>query len=228
MTFYNTNNQVISQAEWIKKFQPYYYLGGPTYGRRITRRNQGSKFVEEKIEKIMEKGLSQGDIPLIIAWKIGAIDHRASEDQQAIVYRNNFNTEFIYQIPARRLINAKNIINYCQENFDNLINNVNVEESFNNLLQSRGEGIGQVYCLSLIYFFTQGKWPIYDRYAHIALDAILLNKQPDELIQYRQINSWQNYCEKYVNNVKAVFGSQNISRDIDRSLWVYGHFYKSI
>lgn len=229
MTFYNTNNQEISQIKWIEKIQPYYYLSGPTHGRRVNRRNQGSRFVEEKIEKILKNGLQPNDLPLIIAWKIGAIDHKASEFQKIIFYKNNFDQEFQTKGQFRQ-INANDIINYCKNNFDYLINlNDDVERLFNNLYQNRGlnNGFGIVYCMSLLYFFTQGNWPIYDKYAQIALDAIFLNKRPGEIVRYRQINSWRDYCEKYVNKMVDVFDNQNIPREIDRSLWVYGHFFKS-
>ncbi|MFH1287225.1 MAG: hypothetical protein ABII25_00815 [bacterium] len=229
MAFYKTNNQEITQTEeWINLFQPYYYLDGPINGKRINRRNQGSRFVENEIEKILKRNLQSNDLPLIIAWKIGAINHQISEYQQTINYKNNFDQNF--QLQGRYgLINAGETVHYCQNNFEELILNNNTEKIFDLLYRNRGANnkFGLVYCLALLYFFTQGKWPIYDKYAHIALDAILLNRQPGELICYTQINSWRDYCEKYVDKIKNIFGVQNIPRNIDRSLWVYGHFYES-
>jgi len=227
MIFYDRSDQEIDKKEWIKEFECYYFLGGLTYGHRVNIGNQGSKFIEEKIEQILHRGLQINDLPLVIAWKIGAINHPASEYQQNIIYKNQFDQNF--QLKTHfGLMNAGNIINYCQNNFEELLANDNAENVFNELYNNRGKGnrFGIVYCLALLYFFTQGKWPIYDKYAHIALDAILSNRQPGELIRYNQINDWQDYYEKYVKKIKNIFGAQNIPRNLDRSLWVYGHFFK--
>ncbi|MFA6551309.1 MAG: hypothetical protein WCV41_02145 [Patescibacteria group bacterium] len=229
MIFYDKNSQEINKNEWIDEFQPFYYLDGPTHGKRITIANQSSEFIEKKIEKILKDGLQIKDFPLIIAWKIGAINHSASEYQRAIIFKNNFSLSFLFKTHFYQ-INSKDIINYCQENFDNLINNnenTDIEKLLKSLLKKSGQGIGIVCCISLIFFLTRGRWPIYDKYANIALDAILSNKKPGESVRYRQINSWRDYYEIYIKNITEIFGIQNIPRDIDRSLWVYGHFYKS-
>lgn len=229
MVFYNRNGQEINQNEWINKFQPIYYLGGPTYDHHITRGNQGSKFVEDEIEKILKNGLNSTNIPLIIAWKIGAIDHHDSEQQKAIIYKNNF-----YQTSELKTrfgpIKTTDIIRYCRENFDDLINTIkDAERLFDLLYKNRGQNnrFGPVYCISLVYFFTQGAWPIYDRYAHTAIEAIFSGKLIGDTIPYRQINNWDDYQKYYVNKMEDLFDTKNIPREIDRSLWVYGHFFKN-
>lgn len=86
MPFYNRNSQAITLNEWINLFEPYYFLNGPVLNHRINRSNQGSKFVENKIDFILENGLGADDLPLITAWKIGAIDHQYSENQKGIIF----------------------------------------------------------------------------------------------------------------------------------------------
>ena len=229
MFFYNQNSQEITQDEWVNLFEPYYFLNGHTHGHRITRKNQGSRFVENQIEFILEKGLSINDLPLIVAWKIGAIDHQASENQRVIVFKNHFNQDFRFQAQYGT-IRAAEIITYCQQNFNNLTEiNTDAEQLFSNFYENRGGNnrFGLVSCLSLLYFFTQGMWPIYDRYAHIALNAISLNIPPGKCVPCEPINQFNDYREWYVNKLIDIFGNQNILRKIDRSLWVYGHFFPS-
>lgn len=229
MTFYDQNNQKITQLEWVKLFEPYYFLSGKIHGRRINRQNQGSKFVENEIEKILKNGLNSTNVPLIIAWKIGAINHSDSEQQKTIIYKNNF-----YQTSELKTlfgpIKTADIIKYCVDNFDDLIDaNKDAERLFDLLYKNRGQNsrFGHVYCISLLYFFTQGVWPIYDRYAHTAIEAIFSGKLIGDIIPYRQINSWSDYQKYYVNKMIDLFGTKNIPRKIDRSLWVYGHFFKN-
>lgn len=237
MTFFNLSNAKITQDEWIELFEPYYFLGGPTHGS-INSGRQGSKFVEEKIEKILNSGLRQDELTLIVAWKIGAIDHKASEFQKDIVYKKKFDETFEFPDPYKRTmkIKAKKIIDYCKENFDHLIklgdeaknSEVKAEELFNILKHNVGEKnrFGFVKLLALLYFFTQRNWPIYDQFAHKAVNAIMSDTKPHEPTNYVPFNDFSEYREKYVKKIKNIFEKQNIERNIDRALWVYGHFFK--
>lgn len=234
MTFYDQDNQKISQPKWVESFEPYYFLNGPTYGS-INRGRQGSKFVENEIEKILKNGLEANDIPFVIAWKIGAIDHKVSEFEQKIIFKKDFNKTFEFPDPYRGIIKAKKIIDYCQANFVNIIklgdeaknSETKAEELFNNLKHNVGENnrFGFVKLLALLYFFTQRYWPIYDQFAHKAVNAIISDTKPDEHINYTSFNDFGKYNKKYVKKIKEIFGRQDIERGTDRSLWVYGHFF---
>lgn len=227
--FYNINKQEITKDKWVKEFEHFYFLNGLTYGSRITSKNQGSKFVEDKIEEILKNGLKSIDIPLVNAWKIGAIDHKASELQRDIIYKNNFDKNFEFPDQYGHKIRAGYIINYCQHNFDYLIKiSDEAEHLYNVLFQNRGlkSWFGEVKCFSLLYFFTRGTWPIYDKFAHVALNAISSNKLPGDVVPYKQVTTWSGY-QRYADKIDNLFGSKNIPREIDRSLWVYGHFFKN-
>src|SRR5206468_7999733 len=80
MTFYGQNGNQLSYAHWLSLYQPSYYLGGPTLGRTVNRGNQSSQWIEKRIDALLVQNspLSQTDLTLALAWKIGAIDHRAS------------------------------------------------------------------------------------------------------------------------------------------------------
>jgi hypothetical protein len=224
MSFYDLNGNQLTQQNWINYYEPFYYLDEPrNIGQKITRKNKTNIHVERKIENILNDGLTNNDIPLVIAWKIGAIDH-INSSQNNIIFRQNFNTTYQFQTQFNR-INANHIINYCKVNFNNLLT-LNGQNLLGALMGNRRNNsyFGLVYCLTLVYFFSKGYWPIYDKYAYIALYTILNNIQPHNTIHYTQINNWHQY-QLYVHNIISIFGQQNISRQIDRSLWVYGHLF---
>ena len=78
-----------------KTYEPYYFLNGPTWGRRISGRNQSSRFVEDQVCALLTQAapLSRHDLTLAMAWKIGGlIDHRSSEANRKIEYLQNWHT----------------------------------------------------------------------------------------------------------------------------------------
>ncbi len=224
MAFYDLNGNQLNLQQFIQKYESFYFLNTPNVGRRITRRNKTNPYVENRIENILQNGLTTNDLVFVIAWKIGAIDHQASNNQ--IVYRNNFNNTLIFNTRFYT-INVNKLVNYITNNFDMLVQAAdNPHDLLNLLLNNRGRNsfFGLIYCLTLIYFFTRGDCPIYDKYAHISCIAYQENIQPGNKINYRQINDWVGY-NKYIMNIKKIFSTQKIPRSIDRSLWVYGHYF---
>lgn len=108
------------------------------------------------------------------------------------------------------------------------------------------QGIGTVYSLALLYFISQGRVPIYDKFVHIALKALYFEKKPTEHIFYGSpadkktdtvIALMREYMWLIKNTVgherllrKSIKGkSDNIAdiRKADRALWVYGHLFKN-
>ena len=98
-------------------------------------------------------------------------------------------------------------------------------------------GIGTVYMITLLYFIKEGDYPIYDKYAMIALDAIIEEKEPGSYIKYKELPSRKSkafgnvielYNEKYIEKIEKVFGKEYYNcRKFDRALWVYGHLFNT-
>jgi len=82
--FYNESGKPLSPQEFVAHYEPYYYIGSAS---RIPK-NKTSRFVEEKIDEIFLRGVTAEDIPLIIAWKVGIINHAASIN--SVVYTGDF------------------------------------------------------------------------------------------------------------------------------------------
>lgn len=93
------------------------------------------------------------------------------------------------------------------------------------------KGLGTVYFLTLLYFFSRGSLPIYDKYAFLGLKAICEGIEAGNQIKYkplpdRHTEGFHTVMDKemkdYRRMLKDAFGDE-YNRSIDRSLWVYGH-----
>ncbi len=101
------------------------------------------------------------------------------------------------------------------------------------------KGIGPVYLITLLYFISGGKYPIYDQFAHFSLMGIEEGSSFDrkkftekdlrtEVSTEKDLETFfKSYQENYIKRLKNIFGEQWNHRDTDRALWVYGHLYKS-
>ena len=93
-------------------------------------------------------------------------------------------------------------------------------------------GVGPVYGITLLFFASNGAYPIYDRFANISLNAIFEGKKPHSDKWYPKDLSAKVY-EKYIADLKDLVkgteilytGKDEDSRKLDRALWVYGHMF---
>ena len=105
-------------------------------------------------------------------------------------------------------------------------------------LLSAADNIGPVYAITLLYFLSKGDYPIYDKFAHIAIKMICEGKDFRQLVGEEELKKeihrdsdktaeiFNEYQAKYVERIKSVFQDEyKINRDIDRALWVYGHLF---
>ena len=115
-------------------------------------------------------------------------------------------------------------------------------DTLENLLKQH-DGIGPVYAITLLHFISKGEFPIYDKYAHIALKVILDEKRQFEpplvrwpLITDRELGEefntkdakavFKSYQENYIDRLKRIFDEDYKTYwEIDRALWVYGHMF---
>ena len=96
--------------------------------------------------------MTENDIVDILRWKTGAIDFN---------YDNSTITTAWYSIDAHNLIKEIGGQN-TGEPVSDIIKKIMDCEKY----------IGPVYAITLLYFLSQGKYPIYDRFAHIAVKVI--------------------------------------------------------
>lgn len=132
----------------------------------------------------------------------------------------------------------KNIAVYVTNNISDLeaMSNDNPQGVLNALRDQNTKGIGTVYLITLLYFISKGRYPIYDRFAEMALCAIKNGLKPSDKVPYTNLpdkNSRrfdrvvEDRLNPYINDLHTIFGKEAAKcRDVDRALWVYGHRFK--
>lgn len=235
MVFFDEQGNQISSEEWLETYEPYYFLNGPKRGRRINGRNQSSRFVEDSVCCLLSSasGLSKDDLVRAMAWKIGLIDHQRSETLREFCYTQDWPTRLSAKLQFRTLDFSKSIPAVASR-MPVILAHVranNPRYVFD--LAPELPGFGYVYTLTVLFFASRGRFPIYDKYAHVGALAIQGGFRPDSHIDYKGIQRWRDY-EDYMSLLAPIgkayaqaVSSVLVSRPVDRALWVYGHFFRT-
>jgi len=239
MMFFDPRGNSIQCGQWLRSYEPYYFLNGPTLGRRINGRNQSSRFVENQVCALLTQvpRLSRQDLSLAMAWKIGGIvDHRRSEADQEIIYRQELWLQTLSAKNQFGILDFSESIPLLAREMDTILNQIqqgNPQYVFD--LTHRLNAFGNVYILTALFFISKGKYPIYDKFSHIAAQAIHQDLPPGSYVRYRGLQKWGDYLQ-YLALLDSIHSgcpqqsedrSMSIPRREDRSLWSYGHFFKS-
>ena len=192
---------------------------------------------EEKIEeKIVEDFLKKGEIGLeVVAWKAGTemelVDNKiVVEKNDGIIKTGRGKIIEIYKVEEyMNFIKAKwenyKGLKVTEKNFKTIYN------AFRKPLKSEIKvgNFGSVYIINLLYFLSSEKWPIYDKFAHAAAKALVLDKHPKEVfvggaLDKNSVRDVTNMYWEYIEYIKGL-GLYNgkIDRADDRALWAYGH-----
>ncbi len=154
------------------------------------------------------------------------------------VYTEDWKNAEMYKVKCRnRELDLTEFVNYVKNNITYLeeLAEYNPQEVLNLLKEKSPKGIGTVYLITMLYFISRGKYPIYDRFAMIAVDAIENGIEPEGYVSYKELPEKDNkkfegvyelYNDIYVNKEKNIFGDEYNKRGVDRALWVYGHYFK--
>lgn len=227
MRFYTPKGKEIESPEYfIEFYSQCYYLNN-------------SSVVEDKIDQLLKNKVNADDLPLILAWKTGRINHRESNLKKQIVFSDSWTED-----PAKLTKNRNgSYINVME--LQEFMRNQEIPRNHITLLEelkkhSENSGLGTVYLLTLLYFLTNGQEPIYDRFAMIALTAIKKDIHPGDAVPYRELpdRSTNHFSDAILYKRKeegsyidykqllAEFPKyEPDNRDLDRALWVYGHLF---
>ena len=189
--------------------------------------------ISRKVEDDVLKSdiFKYADFAKIMAWKIGKINHKESQygDKDIVFYKDwkncmNSNPDIYgYELKLKEyheMILFEGLAEKCYK------------EIIDVLLASKVKGIGPVYAITIMFFLTKGKYPIYDRFAANALEAIskkqiarpICNKNTCSEKVIKQYGDFADGMRCLMNEL----GEDNYLtyRQLDRALWVYGHGYK--
>ena len=190
---------------------------------------------DRSVEKIIEDKLKNGTIDeVVLAWKMGTLKYDGNKECHIEVKMNedgNHMDRYGRQVSGLCEYIDRVIDVWNNKRLDQFIGKDGFKKIYAELLDCEPpDNFGTVYIISLVYFLSKGKWPLFDKYARIGLEAIYQANEPYNIIivpkdiptKYevnRVVNTYNDYCEK----MTKVFGNQDICRKIDRELWVYGH-----
>ena len=159
---------------------------------------------EKTIIKYLEKNdaLSEKEISVILSWKAG-------KDLDEIDY--TYLTGLVNQF--------KNEIRKSKYDFETY-------KKWVVKLQKAHNCIGKTYATTLMYFASNGTYPIYDQFAAKALDRLIGEEKYKDYI----LDSYSKY-NRYVGIITSEFKDiydariENIEewRAVDQALWAYGH-----
>ena len=205
-------------------------------------RNQA---LESKIDALLQMGMPQADTDEftesraeIIYWKVGGthpVDlSRPSEGDWKIRYQYG-------EIDVNEVADkARKIVSTPED--DALLRN-----SLLGFASVRH--MGPVYSITIAHFLSQGRLPIYDKFAHIAMlsicgQGLAGRKASDCYYSDRYINRYSpasssaidtivNRYSAYVSLAQRVYGllekggvtDDRFSRRVDKALWAYGHLF---
>jgi hypothetical protein len=234
MTFFDAQGNQIQPAQWLSTYEHSYFLNQPKQNGQP--RNQTSPFVENRVCALLGQTtpLLRRDLVLAMAWKIGLIDHSLSEARRSIEYRQDWPTKLTAKTQFRTL-DFSTSIPYLAANMPKITQISQVNPQYLYDLAPRPKGFGHVYILTVLFFVTHGRCPIYDKYAHIAAVAIDQGLPPGSYVSYREGQKWSDY-QQYMNLLLPIgkacpqqLGNPSmfISRPVDRALWVYGHLFET-
>lgn len=271
MKLYNwpssTGSEFLKPKEFIEYYSNAYYISrnGKVY-KQIKNAKQSSEFIENDIDRILQNGIREKtEVFHILAWKMGGIDHKASqlESKKSGTVKYEYNSpdkngnQWTESVDCFTALHRGNVIPNVEKLIDYIIRKTDDWNSlsFNRfedaeqflwdvkyfLLRNQIKYIGPVYLITLLYFVSKGKYPIYDQQAAKALKAINnVSIKPNDKVEILELPSvespkfmdtYKKYIESLESLCKDIYGEdekkryQN-DRDIDRALWVYGHLFK--
>lgn len=229
LKFYTPDGKEIEKEDFISLYGKSYYIGESCLVRGIV---QSSEYVEKEIEAILKNGIKkETDVIRILAWKIGKIKHSESEKQKNFTYAADWSDAENFNIMRyKESFHLKPFAQYIVSNINELEGRVKtmLQEVLQELKEQAPAGIGGVYLITLIYFLSKGYYPIYDRFAHVAVKALYMDENPKDIYVgnapgkddlAKVMAMYKEYCWL----LKHVFGTYSIERKLDQALWVYGH-----
>lgn len=243
MSFYDCSGNRLSVEEFVD-----YYSSAYSYnGSRIEsiRYSQSSPFIEEQVEQILCGHIKEyKDLARIIAWKIGKIRHK--ESRISFIYAKDWvGCEERNPMRFGKEMQLKNLCNFILKNIECLekMAITNPQECLNVLRDESVDGIGTVYLITLLFFLSHGKQPIYDRFAMTALIAYEKNyKVPKDkkklscnekivvpMLPGKTEDSFSeiylNEYGEYIKRLDSLGVDYKNKRKVDQALWVYGHAF---
>ena len=202
--------------------------------------------VEKTIEDILKTGIkSSKELFRVLAWKLGKINMKKSKGTAFVYYEEMTEGNMKLRLYKKEHIMVKSDIEDLYEIVERYFGKCKTDKKAKDFLndiivftdeKSWGDYFYPVYMITLLYFVSNGRYPIVDSFSYVALDAIcnhieygtrktypgLIGKNNDK---FKEIVTKGTY-KKYKEWLKEIFGEKAQSREVDQALWVYGKLFK--
>jgi len=245
-----------NKEEFVRLYADSYYLDKGETGQIAPNAAGSRKYIEDMMDSILANGITgKLDIIHILAWKMSKFVQ--SSDHPYLVYAKDWEglksigeEDIDDSLCVERYGNSFEIGKITVSIYHAL---PQLEEaaklSWQALLKKLDAligsfyGLGPVYLISLMYFISCGTYPIYDQFAMMALTAIHEGVKPGGKVPYKGLPSVKDLLEnddpvfgyqRYIDLLNDVFSEEDLfrdgvaCRDVDRALWVYGHYFKPL
>ena len=144
-----------------------------------------------------------------------------------------------WKLVEDEVLKDRDICDY--ENFkkweESLIKGNNIRDAIRSIIScSDGKSnIDPVYAITILFFISNGKYPIYDRFVLTSLNAIKENRCPKHgdsktYLNMRAEEIIDTYINCYIPEIDCLLKQLQEKpnnhlnyRELDRALWVYGH-----
>lgn len=195
-------------------------------------------------EKVMEQLESSKFDEIALAWKAGKVDWECDRLVTTDSFKNDDKDSYINGYGGK--IKKDAFDSYCEileekkEIINEFVDNKDWEKAYKTVMEISPDNIGPVYNINTLFFLTGGKAPIYDKFAHKAVKALLLDiepnnvylgSNPDKRDVVKVVAMYKEYMILLEKLFKDWFDNRKeeymfIPRELDRALWVYGHSKK--
>lgn len=162
--FYNVKGDEISREEFIDLYSGIYYFLNDI---RV------EKYIEEMMLDV-NKTIDADNLISFLRWKVG---DKGNGDHIVTQYGSKIEIE-----PLRKL--AKEIDNSWSEKTADVL--------YQSIINRKIRNLGSVYSLALVSLITKGREPIYDKFAEIAIDVIIGEKDFREPQKYIELANKEN------------------------------------
>lgn len=224
--------------EWFKRHldeyeDAYFGIQGNT---NLHLRNAVSREFEDY--EIVEKRLNMGIIdPTVIAWKAGRLGNRVIDSQKEKTILNGYGKPIdIVELNTYfdRIEGEKSKLNLSTPKTGTIFEYIEQFSQCYKVLAKAcapvPKNVGAVYIINLLFFLSKGKYPIYDKFAHLALKALNLEVPPCYSFvggapDKGEIKKVKSMYMDYVMLIDSLIGFEAYDKDRkwDRALWAYGH-----
>ena len=164
MAFYSPDGiQKLTTKEFVDYYSNAYTLDGLKIHE--IRYTQSSSFVEDEISRILSDGFkNRADIAKAMAWKLGRIKHR--ECMNEFIYSSDWECcEKLNPMHYGKELDLDKLFRFIIKNKDELerITDNDPQKCLMTLRDQGIEGLGTVYLITLLFFLSHGKHPIYPK-----------------------------------------------------------------